>query len=270
VFSTLSPLFAPPNLRPLSSKRALGLERSEDDDRRPPCDYVPRPMSDAASPLALQRTIDHALLRPNLTQVELEAGIQVGLRLKVASICLLPHYLSRCVELTRESEVRASTVIGFPHGSITREAKLFETRDAIEKGCEELDVVVNISRVLSNDWDYVQADMKGVIDASHEAGRKVKVIFENAYLSEGHKLKLIDLCAELGADWIKTSTGFAKSGATLEDVRLMRSRAPAQMQVKASGGISDLVTLRSFLEAGASRVGTSSAEMILAEWTSPS
>jgi deoxyribose-phosphate aldolase len=225
-------------------------------------------MSEAASPLALHRTIDHALLRPNLTQDELEAGIQVGLKLKVASICLLPHYLERCVALTRGSGVHPSTVIGFPHGSVTRETKLFEARDAIEKGCEELDVVINISRALSDDWDTVQADLKGVVEAAHEAERKVKVIFENAYLQERHKRKLIELCAELGADWIKTSTGFAKSGATLEDVRLMRAHAPAEMQVKASGGISDLATLRRFLEAGASRVGTSSAEKILAELSS--
>jgi deoxyribose-phosphate aldolase len=209
--------------------------------------------------------IDHALLRPNLDKDELEQGIQVGLDLEVASICILPHYLPRLVERVQGTKVRSSTVIGFPHGSITREAKLFEAQDAIDKGCEELDVVVNISRVLSYDWDYVRDDLAALIYTAHTADRKVKVIFENAYLQESHKIPLIELSSDLGADWIKTSTGFASSGATLEDIHLMRAHAPDTVQIKASGGISDLSTLQSFANAGASRIGTSSAQKILAE-----
>lgn len=222
-------------------------------------------MSEKTLPVALHRCIDHALLRPTLTLQELEAGIQLGLELSVASICILPHYLEICAARTRGTSVKASTVIAFPHGTITRESKLSEARDAIRNGCEELELVVNISRVLSDDWHYVRDDLKGPIETAHAESRAVKVIFENAYLKEMHKLRLIDLCSELGADWIKTSTGFGPGGATIEDVRLMRARAPASVQVKASGGISDLATVKSFIEAGASRVGTSSAEKILAE-----
>lgn len=222
------------------------------------------------STVPLHRLIDHALLRPNLNKDQLDQGIQVGLDLEVASICILPHYLRSLVERVKGTNVRSSTVIGFPHGSITREAKLFEAQDAIDKGCEELDVVVNISRVLSNDWDYVRDDLAALIYSAHDADRKIKVIFENAYLQESHKIRLIELCCGLGADWIKTSTGFAESGATLADVRLMRAHAPETVQIKASGGISDLATFQMFAAAGATRIGTSSAKKILAEITQSS
>lgn len=219
------------------------------------------------SALPLHRLIDHALLRPNLSSGELERGIQLGVDLGVASICILPHYLPRLVECLAGTHVRSSTVIGFPHGSMTREAKLFEAQDAIQKGCDELDVVVNISRVLSGDWDYVREELALLIYTVHAADRKIKVIFENVYLEESHKIRLTQLSSELSADWIKTSTGFASGGATLADVRLMRAHAPDTVQIKASGGISDLATLQAFADAGATRIGTSSAQKILAELT---
>src|SRR5579862_2372875 len=135
--------------------------------------------------LDLAKMIDHSLLNPTLTVDDLEQGIQVALDYDVASVCIMPFYLKRCAEALRGSRVNASTTIGFPHGGHTSAIKLAEARQALQYGCQELDLVVNISKVLSGDWDYVRADISGVIDAAHTAGQKVKVIFENCYLNDG-------------------------------------------------------------------------------------
>jgi deoxyribose-phosphate aldolase len=159
--------------------------------------------------------------------------------------------------------METSTTIGFPHGGHTTSIKVAEAVRAMDDGCQELDMVVNISKVLSGDWDYVRQELVAVTDASHARQRKVKVIFENCYLKDLHKIRLCEICAEVGADWVKTSTGFGTSGATLEDVKLMRAHSPARVQVKAAGGIRDLDQLLEYRALGASRVGASRTKDIL-------
>jgi len=191
----------------------------------------------------LAKMIDHSLLQPNLTAADLEAGCKLALAYDVASVCILPYYLKRCADLLRSSTVQASTTIGFPHGGHTTATKVAEAKQALADGGQELDMVVNISQVLSGAWDYVRQDIAAVIKVAHDAGAKVKVIFENCYLKDDHKIRLCEICGDLHADWVKTSTGYGSSGATPEDLALMRKHSPPHVQVKAAGGIRDLDSL---------------------------
>lgn len=213
----------------------------------------------------IAKMIDHALLSPQLTISELEAGIQLARRYDVASVCIQPYYLARCTELLAGSTVLPSTTIGFPHGGHTTAIKEAESVRAIADGCQELDMVVNLGWVCSGRWDAVRSDIQAVIDVAHADQRKVKVIFETYYLHADQKIRLCELCAELGADWVKTSTGFAAGGATHEDVTLMRKHSPPEVQVKASGGIRSFDQLLAFRKLGASRVGASGTVVILDE-----
>ncbi len=213
----------------------------------------------------IAKMIDHSLLNPTLTADDLERGIRLALDYDVASVCIMPFYLKRCAEALRGSAVKASTTIGFPHGGHTTAIKLAEAREALADGCQELDMVVNISRVLSGDWGYVEQDLRCVIDAAHDAGQKVKVIFENCYLDEHQKIRLCEICGELRADWVKTSTGYGTGGATLEDLALMRRHSPDYVQVKAAGGVRDLDTLLKVREAGVTRVGATRTAAMLDE-----
>jgi deoxyribose-phosphate aldolase len=213
----------------------------------------------------ISKMIDHSLLNPIFKADDMEKGIRLALEYDVASVCILPYYLKRCAELLRGSDVKASTTIGFPHGGHTTAIKVAEARQALADGGQELDMVVNISAVLSGDWDYVRRDIAAVIGPTHDAGQKVKVIFENAYLDETQKIRLCELCGELRADWVKTSTGYAPSGATLDDLRLMRRHAPAHVQVKAAGGIRDLDMALAVREVGATRFGCTRTAEILTE-----
>ena len=213
----------------------------------------------------IAKMIDHSLLPPSLTDQDLESGCRAAVDYNVASVCIMPYYLKRCAEILQGSKVEASTTIGFPHGGHTTTIKVAEAERAMDDGCQELDMVANISKVLSGDWNYVRLDLKAVIDAAHARNKKVKVIFENCYLQNVHKIRLCKICAEIGADWVKTSTGFGTSGATLDDVKLMRAHSPAHVQVKAAGGIRDLDQLLAFRALGASRVGASRTKEILEE-----
>ncbi len=213
----------------------------------------------------IAKMIDHSLLNPILRDRDLEEGIRLALAYDVASVCIMPYYLGRCAELLRGSAVKASTTIGFPHGGHTTAVKLAEARQALADGGEELDMVVNISKVLSEDWDYVRDDIRAVVDAAHEAGQKVKVIFENCYLEERHKIRLCEISSEVKADWVKTSTGYGSGGATIEDLRLMRKHAAAHVQVKAAGGVRDLDALLNVRALGVTRVGASRTAAILEE-----
>ena len=210
-------------------------------------------------------TIDHSLLNPALTAAELEAGCRLALDYDVASVCILPYWLKRCSERLAGSTVRASTTIGFPHGGHTTAVKRAEAGQAIADGGHELDMVVNISAVLSGDWNYVRDDIAAVVEVAHAAGRQVKVIFENCYLTDAHKIRLCEICGELNADWVKTSTGYGTGGATVHDVQLMRRHAPAHVQVKAAGGIRDLDSLLHMRSLGVTRVGASRTKDILDE-----
>jgi len=211
------------------------------------------------------KMIDHSLLAPTLTQEQLEQGCRLALELDVASVCIMPYYLRRAAEILSGSTVRASTTIGFPHGGHTMAVKVAEARQALADGGQELDMVVNISQVLSGRWDYVRQDIAAVIDATHAAGQKVKVIFENCYLKDEHKIRLCEICGDLGADWVKTSTGYGTGGATHEDLKLMRRHSPPGVQVKAAGGIRDLDALLAVRALGVMRVGASRTADILAE-----
>ena len=209
--------------------------------------------------------IDHSLLNPTLTSADLEAGCRLARAYEVASVCIMPFALKRCAELLAGSTVKTSTTIGFPHGANTTAIKLAETLQALEDGGEELDMVVNISQVLSGNWDSVRADIRAVTEATHAEGQRVKVIFENCYLNNTQKIRLCEICGELGVDWVKTSTGYGSGGATMEDLALMRKHSPANVQVKAAGGVRDLDTLLKIRELGVSRCGASRTQEILDE-----
>lgn len=209
------------------------------------------------------KMIDHSLLNPTLVLTDLENGLIVARDYQVASVCIMPHYLKRCSAVLAGSNVNPSTTIGFPHGINTTAIKVKEAEQALADGGIELDMVANISRVLSGDWDYVRADIGAVVDAAHARSAKVKVIFENCYLQDSHKIRLCEICGEVNADWVKTSTGFGTGGATNEDLALMRKYAPAHVQVKAAGGVRTLDRLLEVLALGVTRCGATATVAIL-------
>lgn len=213
--------------------------------------------------LEISKLIDHSLLQPMLTQVELEAGLEVAIRYEVASVCIMPFYLPRAVERLAGSGVRPSTTIGFPHGGQTTRCKLQESQEAIELGCQELDMVINISQALSGNWNYVSEEIGGIVQLAHAAGRQVKVIFENCYLKDSDKVRLCQICSEAEADWVKTSTGYGTGGATLEDLQLMLNSVGPGVQVKAAGGVRDVDRLLEVWRMGITRVGTSQTVALL-------
>lgn len=211
----------------------------------------------------MSKMIDHSLLNPTLAEKDLEAGCRLAVAYNVASVCIMPYYLSRCCELLHGSTVKPSTTIGFPHGGHTTAVKLAEAKQALADGCEELDMVVNISQILSGRWDYVREDIRSVIDVAHANGKFVKVIFENCYLNDAQKIKLCEICGELKADWVKTSTGYGTGGATHDDLKLMRKHSPDFVQVKAAGGVRDFDGLLAVRELGVTRCGASRTADIL-------
>lgn len=213
----------------------------------------------------IAKMIDHSLLNPVMTDNDLEKGIRVGLEYNVASICIKPYYLKRCAEILKGSTVKASTTIGFPHGGHTTQIKVAEAKQMLDHGCQELDMVANIGKVLSEDWGYVKADIKAIVDLAHDRGQIVKVIFENCYLEDKHKIKLCEICGEVNDDFVKTSTGYGSGGATDEDLRLMRKYSPPNVQVKAAGGVRTLDRLLEVRALGVTRVGASRTEEILDE-----
>ncbi|MCY2950611.1 MAG: deoxyribose-phosphate aldolase [Planctomycetota bacterium] len=212
----------------------------------------------------IAKMIDHSLLNPVMTVEELEQGIGVALEYEVASVCILPYYLRRCAERLRGSGVKASTTIGFPHGGHTTAIKLGEAKLALDEGCEELDMVINISKALSGDWGYVGDEIGAIVELAHGRGQKVKVIFENCYLQDEQKIKLCEICGRVGADWVKTSTGYGSGGATDEDLKLMRKHSPGHVQVKAAGGVRTLARLLEVRALGVTRVGASRTVEMLA------
>jgi deoxyribose-phosphate aldolase len=213
----------------------------------------------------LAKMIDHSLLKPNMTTAELEAGCRLAVELDVASVCTMPYYLKRAAELLAGSSVLPTTTIGFPHGGQHARAKRLEAEQALDDGARELDMVVNISQVLSGELGRVREDIAGVLEPTRARGQKLKVIFENCYLNEAQKIALCELCGELEVDWVKTSTGFGSSGATIDDLILMRKHSPPKVQVKAAGGIQTLEMLLKVREVGATRSGCSKTAEVLVE-----
>jgi deoxyribose-phosphate aldolase len=228
--------------------------------------------------------IDHSLLHPTMTDQELEEGCRIAVRYGVASVCIKPYAVAKAAEWLRGSKVAVGAVIGFPHGHSTTESKRYETQLACRDGAVEIDMVINIGKVLSGDWDFVEGDVQAVCDEAHQHGAKVKVIFENDYLDQGGaglssddlKRKLCQICERAGADWVKTSTGygFVKGkdgqynyrGATEHDLQLMREACSPKVQVKAAGGVRDLDGLILVRDLGCTRCGASATVAMLEEY----
>jgi deoxyribose-phosphate aldolase len=214
---------------------------------------------------SIAKMIDHSLLNPILTVTDLDVGCKLAADYNVASVCILPYYLKQCTDMLQGTTVKPSTTIGFPHGGHTTKTKLAEAEQAIKDGGEELDMVINISKTLSGDWDYVKNEIKELTDLTHSHDQKIKVIFENCYLKDAHIIKLCEICGEIGVDWVKTSTGYGTGGATIEDLQLMRKHSPAEVQVKAAGGVRDLNKLLEVRALGVSRCGASRTKEMLDE-----
>lgn len=207
--------------------------------------------------------IDHTLLKPDATPEQIKELSQEAEENNFKAVCINPGYVSLAAEILKGTGVAVATVIGFPLGATTSRIKGAETAEAVENGAGELDVVLNIGRLKAGDSGYVLADLRQVVQSAQ--GRPVKVIIETALLTDNEKVKACQLAVEAGAAFVKTSTGFAKGGATVTDVQLMRQTVGPKVGVKASGGIRDLAALKAMVAAGANRIGTSSAVAILAE-----
>lgn len=210
------------------------------------------------------KTIDHSLLRPELDLATVREGVELALRYGVASATVRPADVAWAAELVAGSDVLISTVVGFPHGSHTTRTKAAETAELVAAGADELDMVLNIGRLISGEDDDVEADIRAVVEAAD--GRLVKVIFENAYLDDAQKIRACELTAAAGAGFVKTSTGFAPSGATIEDLKLMREHSPSHVQVKAAGGVRTLDALLEVMAVGVTRVGATATEAILEDF----
>lgn len=225
----------------------------------------------------LAKMIDHSLLQPQLTDADIKAGCEVAAQYNVASVCLKPYSVKDAVKWLAGSDVLIGCVIGFPHGNSTTESKRYETELACKDGAVEIDMVANLGKALSGEWGYVEEDIKAVCDEAHSRGAKVKVIFENDFITDDAvKIRLCEVCASAGADWVKTSTGYGfvkqrdgsynYQGATEHDVRLMRQHSPPHVQVKAAGGVRDLDGLILVRDLGATRCGASATQAILDEY----
>lgn len=214
----------------------------------------------------LARVIDHSLLKPELNETEVEAGCELALRYHVASVCVKPCHVRLAAAKLVGLDVAVGTVIGFPHGSHTTPVKAYEARQALEDGAVELDMVINIGALRSGQASYVRDDIRAVVQTAHSSGALVKVILENAYLTREEKVLGCRLVEEAGADFVKTSTGFASGGATIEDLRLMRASVGPQVQVKAAGGVRTLDALLEVIDTGATRCGATATAAILDEF----
>ena len=214
----------------------------------------------------LAKTIDHSTLGPAMTLDEVKVGCEVALKYDVASVCCKPADVKFVAEILKGSDVLVGTVVGFPHGSSTTASKVFETKEAVASGAVEIDVVINIGHLKSGKTKEVQDEIAAVVVAA--AGNQVKVILENAYLTDDEKITACKLVEAAGAHYVKTSTGFAPTGATLADVKLMRASCSPKVKVKSAGGVKTLDQLLEFLDAGIDRSGSSSTASILDEFIS--
>lgn len=201
------------------------------------------------------KVIDHSLLQPQLTEAEVIAGCDIARQYDTASVCVKPYHVRLAAQRLAGTTVVVSTVVGFPHGSSTAATKYAEAKEALKDGATELDMVLNYGELRSGHLAYVQAEVQAICDLAHSSGAKVKVIFENAYLTDEQKIAACKLCDEAGADWVKTSTGFAPTGATVADIKLMRAHVSDRVQVKAAHGIRTLAAALEMIDAGVTRIG---------------
>lgn len=230
-------------------------------------------MADIVNELA--KMIDHSLLHPTMTDKDLQEGCALAVQYNTASVCVKPYAVKKAAAWLRSSTVLVGTVISFPHGNSTTEIKVAETRKACEDGAVEIDMVVNIGKVLSQDWGYVRDEIADVNEEALKHGAIVKVIFENDFLENAHKIRLCEICSAIPVAFVKTSTGygFVKGpdgkhftlGATVEDLKLMRAHSAPHVQVKAAGGVRSLDDMLRVKETGATRVGATATVAILEE-----
>jgi deoxyribose-phosphate aldolase len=211
----------------------------------------------------IARLIDHTLLKPDATREDIHKLCVEALKFGFASVCVNPWNVSQAAELLRSSEVRVCTVVGFPLGATLPQVKMFEAEEAIKLGAQEIDMVINVGALKSGQADALEADIRGVAEASHRGGAICKVILETSLLTTEEKVRGSLAAKNAGADFVKTSTGFSTGGATAEDVRLMRAVVGGELGVKASGGVRSLDDLRKMVEAGATRIGASASVKIL-------
>jgi deoxyribose-phosphate aldolase len=214
----------------------------------------------------IAKTIDHSLLRPELDDAFVEDGCRLAARYDVASVCVPPVHVRRAKAILEGTDVAVGTVIGFPHGYATTDEKVEEARRALADGATELDMVIQIGALRSGRDADVEADIRAVVDVGHEAGAIVKVIFENAYLTDDEKVRACRASEAAGADFVKTSTGFAPGGATHDDLRLMRANTASHIQVKAAGGVRTLDALLEVMALGVTRIGATATETIIQEF----
>lgn len=211
--------------------------------------------------MAINRYIDHTLLKPESTQTQIDKLIAEAVEYQFASVCVNPTWVSYAAKALKGTEVNVCTVIGFPLGANTSSVKAFETKDAVANGADEIDMVINIGQLKSGQYDAVEADIRAVVEASGD--KLVKVIIETCLLTDGEKVKVCQLAVAAGADYVKTSTGFSTAGANIADVTLMRKTVGPNIGVKAAGGTRSYADAEAFIKAGATRIGTSAGVAIV-------
>ncbi len=223
-------------------------------------------LKDARFDTSLARMIDHTLLKPEATKQQIEQLCAEARQFQFASVCVNPCYVKYCAQLLRDSKVKVCTVIGFPLGATTTEAKVAEAEQALRDGAQELDMVINVGLLKSGMDTYVEQDIRAVARTAHRASAILKVIIETGLLTDEEKVKACLLAKRAGADFVKTSTGFSKGGATAGDIRLMRKVVGSELGVKASGGVRTQEQARELIESGADRIGASaSVKIVLGE-----
>jgi deoxyribose-phosphate aldolase len=226
----------------------------------------------------IAKMIDHSLLHPAMNDNDLREGCLLAKKYNVASVCIKPYAVKMAVEILKGSDVKVGTVVGFPHGNSLIDVKVFETEKALSDGAEEIDLVINIGKVLSEDWEYIEYEVKSVVDTTKKSSAALKVIFENDFLPEDrYKIKLCEICSKYKVDYVKTSTGYgfvkgsdgrySYRGATAEDVKLMRKYSAPAVQVKAAGGVRTLRDVLRMKDLGVTRIGASATAAIMDELT---
>lgn len=211
--------------------------------------------------MPINQYIDHTLLKPESTQEQIDHLLSEAVKYQFASVCVNPTWVAHCSKTLADTGVKVCTVVGFPLGANTSSVKAFETKDAIANGADEIDMVINVGQLKSGQYEVVKADIRAVVEASQD--KLVKVIIETCLLTNDEKVKACQLAVSAGADFVKTSTGFSAAGATVEDIVLMRETVGPKIGVKAAGGARSYEDAEAFIEAGATRIGTSSGVAIV-------
>lgn len=209
--------------------------------------------------------VDHTILKADATKDKVDKILEFAKANQTASVCINPYYIKYASDYLKGTGVKVCTVIGFPLGQNTKEVKVFETKDAIKNGADEIDMVINVAALKDKKYDYVKEEIKEIYTTVSWHGKFLKVIIENAYLTDAEKRKVCEICKEVGVDFVKTSTGFAPTGATAEDVKLMKEVVGDTCKVKAAGGIKNKADVDALYAAGARRFGVSRTEEILKE-----